>query len=107
MTESADDLMPGMVRLSKDEYAPLWWNLPMTRPQNPASAAEAMTIPGCCVKSVEREKPMGFPRYYGRVLLYDPDGDDVCVIAHPDGRTPFYFRWRGCVREYQRLWECD
>lgn len=72
----------------------------------PRSALDAMHMPGCCVKSLEKEKRGGFPKYFGKLCALDKKMDLVGVVGAaymPEQE----FIWLGTYAEYLRVWECD
>jgi len=82
------------------------WDMPYSRPGG-KTAQDAMTKPGNCLKSIEREHAGGFPKHHGRLLQHDVEKDEVVVLSHNDGIDDNPFVWTGTVIEYQRTWDCD
>jgi len=86
---------------SDRDYHEHWLDLPFSSPENPPSREAAMTTPGCCLKSIERESPVGFPKYLGRLVHYR---EIVVVISYP-GEDKFI--WTGNAKEFFDFWDCD
>jgi hypothetical protein len=101
-----------MREVEESEWYQHYLDTPLGTPTNilgrpPVSASEAMTVPGCAVKSIERDDgPHGFPKHHGRIKSID--GDRIVVIAHatrPPSVAPFV--WEGTEDEFHTLWDCD
>jgi hypothetical protein len=91
------------------EYAEAVLDTPLSSPHNPESREEAMTIPGCHLKSKEIDKASlsRWPRYFGVLTSYDVTNDKVVVVSktpHVDGKRTV---WTGTIAEYTAMWLCD
>ena len=63
---------------------------------------EAFSLPGRCVKSMEREKS-GFPKYHGIIVKYG----DECVVRGHNSIVSDCFVWTGTKEEYGHFWMVD
>jgi hypothetical protein len=76
----------------------------------PRSADEAFRIPGCNVKSREKDGKDGrWPRYFGVLVSCSDDGTLCIVRSKPpthgvDGKPTV---WTGTYAEYASMWMCD
>ncbi len=104
--------MKGLREVEEAEWHQHYLDCPLGSPTDvlgraPETQAEAMTIPGCAVKSIEREDgPHSFPKHHGKIKSID--GDHIVVIAHPmrpDSVPPFV--WEGTAASFHTLWDCD
>lgn len=106
--------MEGFREVEKAEWYQHWLDCPMGLPRgaNPKTAFEAQGMPGCAVKSVERETRRGpgimhgAPVYHGK--LKSIEGDRFTVISHSH-MVPSEprFVWTGSKAEYHSYWDCD
>ena len=106
--------MQGLKVVEQTEWYQHYLDCPMALPNgaNPGSAFEAQGIPGCAVKSVERETRRGpgilhgAPVYHGK--LKSIEGDHFTVIAHSlKVSSEPWFVWTGSKAEYYSYWDCD
>jgi len=91
---------------TEHEWTEAALDLPFSTPMDAKSPGEAMLIPGCCLKSVERERPGGWPKYFARLVSIDQTNDRVLVISQVLGDSP-RFLWTGTMAEYTAVWDCD
>ena len=97
--------MNGVFLFDKDLWCEKMMDMPFSRPCGD-TPEQAMEIPGNCVKSKERERFGGFPKYHGRILIFNKSEDKVIILSHNDGFSKPLV-WRGSVQEYFLVWNCD
>lgn len=88
--------------LDDTKWHEAWLDTPLVMARRASSKAEAMTIPGAAVKSIERGGD-GMPLHHAKIVTY---GDEVVLRGYGDAVSP-RFVWRGTQQDYYRLWECD
>jgi hypothetical protein len=82
-----------------------WLDTPLGMHRRGVIESDAMTIPGCCVKSREREGM--WPKHHGKLVSYTDDlGGRIVVRGHDSAVSP-RFVWIGTKEEYYRTWICD
>jgi hypothetical protein len=88
-----------------------WLDTPFAAP-SAYSAEAAMRLPGCHVKSKERNGQ--WPKFFGILVTYDVDTDRVVVRSKnlppmtelfPD--TNGKAIWVGTLADYHATWDCD
>ena len=93
-------------------FSDVWLDTVVTKIREPRSAADAATIPGCHVKSLEcATTGAEFPKHFGKIQSYraasktDPGRVIVCCKYRPPDEKPYV--WCGTVAEYEETWESD
>jgi hypothetical protein len=94
-----------MFDFNEKKWAEAMMDMPFGRPGG-LTQKDAVTKPGNCVKSVEREQPSHRNKYFGRILKYDTSTDEVIVLSHADGWSK-KFVWTGTVHEFDMTWSID
>lgn len=89
--------------VDEKKWVEAFLDTPFGRPQNPASAHDAMMMPSCGVKSKERSEK-GWPKHCGQLVAYSEA--KVIVRGYGDAVSP-KFVWTGTVPEYFSFWDCD
>jgi hypothetical protein len=64
---------------------------------------KAFTTPGNCVKSIERDAHICFPKYHGVLVKYGEE----CVVRGHNSPVSDMFVWTGTEEEYRMFWEVD
>lgn len=96
-----------MMKMTEDDtaWAEAWLDTPLGSPIDARNTTDAMTKPGCAVKSKEREGVTTWPKYFGVVVSFDTAQDRVRIRSHRDN-TPRRV-WDGTSRQFFAMWECD
>ena len=87
------------------EWARLKESTPVGFPMGAGSLEEAVTMPGCCLKSCQLRH--GSHPLTARLHEYDLAENYVVVLSHAQTFGAGRYVWIGTVRQYEDVWECD
>ena len=97
----------GTFDFDRTQWHKLKVDLPSAMAKRASSAEEAMTLPGCCLKSRELRGSTEWRRFTGKLLSIDLEADEVVVLSHEQTFGEGLYVWRGTADQYADVWECD